>query len=130
MHIQSYFIERTTEHRFEIINKHLPNLIFNLGGISLSSECENTPEYAYDVIDPVGLGLIIPIYNTSMIPTILDPHIVKVHTQFTVAEGEQYADNLDYATGTFPFPGFTFWITLSGLSLIIMIGLVMNKKKN
>lgn len=94
------------------------------------SGAEIVDEWAYDVIYPVGVGLIIPIYNTSMIPTILDPHIVAIHTQFTIAEGEQYTDNLDYATGTFPFPGFTFWITMSGLSLIIMIGLVMNKKKN
>lgn len=99
-------------------------------GIEDGSGVEIVDEWAYDVIDPVGVGLIIPIYNTSLIPTILDPHIVAIHTQFTIAVGEQYTDNLDYATGTFPFPGFTFWITMGGISLIVMIGLRKIKKKN
>lgn len=94
------------------------------------SGVEIIDEYEYDVIGPAGLALVIPIYHTAMIPTILDPHIVAIHTKFTVAEGEQYTDNLEYATGTFPFPGFTFWITMGGISLIVMIGLRKIKKKN
>lgn len=86
-------------------------------------------EYEYDVIGLAGFALVIPIYYTAMIPTILDPHIVAIHTQFRVAEGESYTDELNYATGTKPFPGFTFWITMGGISLIVMIGLIVNKKK-
>lgn len=96
-----------------------------------SSGGEITDTYEYDVISIVGSSLIIPIFNKTLITHMFDPHIVKVWTQVTIVEGEElYVDYIDYATGTFPFPGFTFWITLGGISLIVMIGLLVKKKKN
>ncbi len=96
---------------------------------STGEEITDTTEY--DKITIVGSSLIIPLYNISLITYMFDPHIVKVWSQFTITEGEEdYVDHLDYATGTFPFPGFTFWITTGGIALIVMIGLIMNKKKN
>ncbi|NHJ49114.1 MAG: hypothetical protein FK733_15105 [Asgard group archaeon] len=92
-------------------------------------------EYAYDVIDPVGLTLVFPIYHTDKIPTILDPHIVVTSALYQVSVGEYYVDEIGYGPGTYsrrglPFPGFEIWISISCLSLIVMINLVMNKKKN
>ncbi|MHA1555360.1 MAG: hypothetical protein ACTSPM_00345 [Candidatus Heimdallarchaeota archaeon] len=96
-----------------------------------SSGVEITDIYEYDVISIVGSSLIIPLYNISLITHMFDPHIAKVWTSLTVtAEEEGYEDNLDYVTGTFPFPGFTNWITIGGISLIVMIGIIVKKKKN
>jgi hypothetical protein len=96
-----------------------------------STGVEITDTTEYDKISIVGSSLIIPLYNISLITYMFDPHIVKVWSQFTITEGEEdYVDYLDYATGTAPFPGFTFWITIGGISPIVMIGLVLKKKKN
>lgn len=96
---------------------------------STGEEITDTTEY--DKITIVGSSLIIPLYNISLITFMFDPHIVKVWSQFTITEGvEDYVDHLDYATGTFPFPGFTFRMTMGGIALIVMIGLIVNKKKN
>ena len=87
-------------------------------------------EYEYGVVEPSGTILVIPLYHTAMIPTVLDPHIVAVYVQYTVTAGEFYHDELDYATGTAPFPGFTFWLAVSGISLIVMVSLKIKKKKS
>ena len=95
-----------------------------------STSGEILDEYVDDVIGAAGKIIVIPIYHTDLIANIMDPHIVAVDTQFRVAVGESYTDELDYATGTFPFPGFTSWITIGGISLIVMIGLLVKKKKS
>lgn len=100
-------------------------------GIETSTGTDIVDQYIYDVITVDGFALIIPIYNTSLITSLLDPHIVKIDTQFTITSGEEfYTDELDYATGTAPFPGFTFWFVVQGLSSILIMGIILNKKKN
>ncbi|MHA1555361.1 MAG: hypothetical protein ACTSPM_00350 [Candidatus Heimdallarchaeota archaeon] len=99
--------------------------------IETSTGVELVDAYEYDVVSVVGSSLIIPLFNKTLITHMFDPHIVKVHVQFNVVFMEEfYSDNIDYATGTMPFPGFTLWSTLGGISLIVMIGLLVKKKKN
>ncbi len=99
--------------------------------IETSTGVELVDVEEYDVVSVVGSSLIIPIFNKTLITHMFDPHIVKVHTQFTVVfMSEYYFDVISYATGTFPFPGFTFWSTIGGISLIVMIGLLVKKKKS
>lgn len=87
-------------------------------------------DYIYDEIVPNGLNLMIPLFNTTMISQLLDPSYVWIYTEYEIDWEESYQDILIYDDNPFPFPGFTFWITMGGVSLIVMIGLILNKKKN
>jgi len=78
------------------------------------------------VIDPVGLTLVIPLFYVAMIPNILDPGCVFVNTCFSDVFGESYKDDLE--NHSLHVPGFTFWITIAGLSTIAMIGLLVTNK--
>jgi len=84
----------------------------------------------YGTITISGSTLIIPINNLTMIPQILDPSYVWIYAQFKVGGIESYQDKLIYDSNTLPFPGFTFWIAISGISLTVITGLLIKKKRN
>ena len=81
-------------------------------------------------IDPAGLTLVIPIPNSSMIPNILDPRAIYLFTYYYVnqEDGESYQDDITYVTGQ--LPSFTFWITMTGISTIAVMGLIIKRKRN
>ncbi len=82
------------------------------------------------VIDTAGLTMLLPIYNSSMIPNISNPEAVSVFTYYYINQegGEYYQDDIFYVSGL--FPGFTFWITMTGIATIAVIGLIIKRKKN
>jgi hypothetical protein len=114
-----------TKANFGGAHNYVKTKIMNSDGGVIIDEQEITGEIAI-----AGLTIIIPIFNVSMIPQILDPKYVWIYTEYKIDYQESYQDKLIYDRNTFPFPGFNYWNVISGISLIVMISLVIKKKKS
>jgi hypothetical protein len=72
--------------------------------------------------------LVIPITYVDLIPTVLQPGFVKIETTYKLDTTNNYKDDYLYTTDS--LPGFTFWITILGITSIIAVGIIIRKKKS
>ncbi|MHA1211747.1 MAG: hypothetical protein ACTSSH_04720 [Candidatus Heimdallarchaeota archaeon] len=80
-----------------------------------------------DIVVVQSNTLVIPITYVAMIPTVLQPGFVKIETTYKLDATNHYKDDYFYESAS--LPGFTFWVTIMGITSIMIVGIIIRKKK-
>jgi hypothetical protein len=98
-------------------------LVNSTGGIIVNTKIN-------DSIEMIGNTIYYPIYNASLIVTDLDPiNMIMDARQRGGPGADLYRDVLEYNSNTGSAPGFTFVLSILGLSTIILAVIIYKKKR-
>lgn len=97
-------------------------LVNSTGGIIVNTKIN-------DSIEMIGNTIYYPIYNASLIVTDLDPiNMIMDARQRGGPGADLYRDVLEYNSNTGSAPGFTFALSILGLSTIVLAAILLKRK--
>jgi hypothetical protein len=106
---------------FGSVNSIQTNIENSTGGTILT-------DTEQDIIVVQTNTLVIPITYVDLIPTVLQPEYVKIEATYKLDTINHYKD--DYYYTYVSLTSFPFWITIIGITSIIVAGIIIRRKKN